>query len=235
MIKGIIKKIIYNNKSTSEKYISYLRKKGVLIGEGCRIFAPLETHIDTQNPYLLQIGNNVRITKGVTILTHDYSWSVLSEIEGNIIGGVSKVTIGNNVFIGMNSIILRGSIIGDNIIIGAGSIVSGNLLSNSVYAGNPAKRIMSIEDFYKKRCNLQISEAVDIAREYFKRTGNIPDENILREYFFIYKNRNEKLSDREIKLIKGTGREKEIMNFYRNSKPEFDGLDNFLKYCNLHR
>ena len=48
------------------------------------------------------------------------------------------VKIGDNCFIGMNSIILKGSVIGDNCIVGAGSVVSGVFPKNSVIAGNPA-------------------------------------------------------------------------------------------------
>ena len=125
--------------------------------------------IDIQNPYMIEIGNNVRITKGVTILTHDYSWSVLSGIEGDVYGAISKVCIGNNVFIGINSIILRGVTIGDNVIIGAGSVVSKDCEANGVYAGNPAKFIMSIEEFYIRRKKAQINEARQLAVTYNKK------------------------------------------------------------------
>ncbi len=51
------------------------------------------------------------------------------------------VSIGKNCFIGMNSIILKGTVIGDNSIVGAGSVVSGNFPGNVVIAGNPARII----------------------------------------------------------------------------------------------
>ena len=53
-------------------------------------------------------------------------------------------------FIGNNSILLPDTVVGDNIVIGANSIVRGVLGANSVYAGVPAKRICSIEDYYLK-------------------------------------------------------------------------------------
>lgn len=67
------------------------------------------------------------------ILTHDYSWSVLKrnprkEKQGQILSAIGPVTIGNNVFIGINSVITRNVTIGDNIIIGTGSIVTKKLL-----------------------------------------------------------------------------------------------------------
>ena len=51
------------------------------------------------------------------------------------------VKIGDNVWIGMNSIIMRGVTIGDNSIIGAGSIVTKNIPSNVIAAGSPCKVI----------------------------------------------------------------------------------------------
>lgn len=54
------------------------------------------------------------------------------------------IIIGENVWIGMNSIILKGVIIGDNSVIGAGSVVTKNVDGNCIYAGNPAKKIREI-------------------------------------------------------------------------------------------
>lgn len=51
------------------------------------------------------------------------------------------VTIGNNVFIGANAIILKGVTIGDNSVIGAGSVVTSDIETNCVATGNPAKFI----------------------------------------------------------------------------------------------
>ena len=127
-------------RATAETYIKYSRSKGVKVGENVKIFRPFNTTIDVQNPHLLTIGNDVQITGPVTILTHDYSWSVLKKKYGIIYGNQRKTVIGNNVFIGGGATILGRSHIGDNVIIGANSVVSGNVDSNSVYAGNPARK-----------------------------------------------------------------------------------------------
>ena len=77
-------------------------------------------------------------------------------LRGGIFGASGNVTIGDNVFIGMNAIITRNVTIGDNVIIGVGSIVTKDCESGYVYAGNPAHKIMSIDQFYDKRKELQL-------------------------------------------------------------------------------
>lgn len=64
-----------------------------------------------------------------------------------------KIKIGNNVHIGINSIIMPGVNIGDNVIIGVGSVVTKDIPSNSVAVGVPAKVIETIEDYYEKNKN----------------------------------------------------------------------------------
>lgn len=98
MIRGLIKRIIYGHKATSESYVAYLKSIGVKCGDYIRIFLPHDTMIDTLNP---QIGNNVVITGPVSILTHDYSVFVANQLSnGKLYGKQQPVTIGNNVFIG---------------------------------------------------------------------------------------------------------------------------------------
>ena len=50
-----------------------------------------------------------------------------------------KISIGNNVFIGINSTILLGVSISDNCIVAANSVVTKSVPKNSIVAGNPAK------------------------------------------------------------------------------------------------
>jgi len=122
-----------------------------------------------------------------------------------ISGAVGKVEIGNNVFIGRNAIIMRNTVIGDNVIIGAGSVVTKDCESNYVYAGVPAKKIMTIEEFHEKRKNLQLQEAKEVAIQYYKRTGKIPSKEILREYIFLFENR-ENIKDPVVdKVLRDSG------------------------------
>lgn len=85
-LKNICRKIIWREKASSESYIRYLRSIGVKVGEETTIYVPTKTLIDTTRPWLIDIGRNVKITQGVTILTHGYDWSVLKGVYGDVLG-----------------------------------------------------------------------------------------------------------------------------------------------------
>jgi acetyltransferase-like isoleucine patch superfamily enzyme len=115
---------------------NYLRRKGVKIGQGCKI---LTVSFSTE-PYLIEIGDGARIASGAQFITHDGSVNCFpGEVDGGIFG---KIKLGNNVFIGNNSIILLNTTIGDNCVVGAGSVVRGQFPDDSVIVGNPAKVLM---------------------------------------------------------------------------------------------
>ena len=61
--------------------LNILKKQGVKIGEDCIIYAPNKTLIDCQYPWMITIGDHVRITQGVMMITHDFSWSVLKKFS----------------------------------------------------------------------------------------------------------------------------------------------------------
>lgn len=225
MIKKIINKLIFGYKSTSESYINHLKKIGVQIGKNCHIFCPKNTCIDTNNPHLLQIGNNVKITGPTTILTHDYSICVLNHLDKKIYGKQKLTIIGDNVFLGWGCTILCGSIIGNNTIIGAGSVVSGFLEGNSIYAGNPARKICNIEEYRKKIQKNQLLEAKEIYYQYKKINFTIPPKEIFHEYFYLFSSDDSELADVFIDKLK-----EEKINF-KNEKSYFKNYNEFCKYC----
>lgn len=149
-IRQLCNKLFYPHTYSSAAYVAYLKECGVSIGEGTWFVKPKNTSVDVQNADFIEIGENVCITDGVTILAHDWSYSVIARAFNDAPGQQKITHIGNNVFIGTHAIILMGADIGDNVIIGAGSVVTGKVEDNSVYAGNPAKKICSLTTHYKK-------------------------------------------------------------------------------------
>ncbi len=208
IFRKFILRVIYGSRSNNDLFIKFLNNIGVYVGEGTVFYEPTTNIIDVQNPKLLSFGKNVRITSGVKILTHDYSWSVLAGVYGECLGGVAPVKIGNNVFIGIDSIVTAGVTIGDNVIIGAGSVVTKDCESDSVYAGVPAKKIMTLDEYYlKKKSN--VSENINRILDIVGDTPNMKS-HYLREYAFFD---NSIIADRE-KLMNDTGYSDKIKVFY---------------------
>ena len=123
VVRKVYNKLLVNN----EGYLKYLRSCGVTIGEDVTFHCPGDTHVDITDPHLLTIGDHVNLTGPITILTHDYGWSVVKGKTGEILGNEKPVTIGNNVFVGWGATILCGTTIEDNVIIGAHAVVSGHI------------------------------------------------------------------------------------------------------------
>ena len=152
------------------------------VGTGTFFYDPKHNPVDDTSFNYIEIGDYCQITRGVIILGHDYSYSVLGNIFNDLPRPQKKTIIGNNVFIGMNSIILMGSVIGDNVIIGSGSIVCGKIESNSVYGGNPARKICSIEEYYCKCINNFESSAKIYINGFINRYGRMPTYNEMGAY-----------------------------------------------------
>ena len=88
----------------------------------------------------VRIGNECLI--GADVMICDTDFHPLESLDRRYSNdGVksASVDIGDNVFIGARSIILKGVTIGNNSVIGAGSVVSSNIPANAVAAGNPCK------------------------------------------------------------------------------------------------
>ncbi len=235
LIKDIYRKLRFGHKATSEDYVNYLRSLGMSIGEDVFFYAPLKTLEDTQYPWQISIGNHVKITQGVILLTHDYSWSVMKRVEsdgqrGCILGASGNLTIGNNVFIGMNAIVLRGVTIGNDVIIGAGSVVAKDCESGWVYAGNPAKKIISIQDYLKKRQGAQLREAKELWVSYKNRYGKRPTREVFHEYFMLFES-PESLDEKQIEKMKLCGNYEDSIDYMNNHKAPFCSFEEFALYC----
>ena len=139
-IKRKMLKIVRGYVTTEE-----LIERGMIVGKNFNRTKNVEIDMFS---WAIEIGDDVTIGPGSTILTHDASMRKTLGIYK-----IGHVKIGNRVFIGANSIILPGVTIGDNVVIAAGSVVCKDIPSNCVCAGNPAKLICSIEDYFNKHKN----------------------------------------------------------------------------------
>ena len=145
---GIIKQYL-DRKKIHNDAAAYWRERGAKIGKDCDInpYANLGSE-----PYLIEIGDHVRVCHKVEIYTHDGGlWVIRDYKEGCKGADIFKpVKIGNNVHIGPESKIMPGVEIGDNVIIGVGAVVTKNIPNNSIAVGTPARVIESIDEYYEK-------------------------------------------------------------------------------------
>jgi acetyltransferase-like isoleucine patch superfamily enzyme len=167
-----IKNILSSIKFSSISSLDVVGKSPLIHGKG-KIIAgknlslrsvstPIELYADKEARII--IGDNVRINNGAIVsaqkeivignntliadqtIIYDTDWHGFDGKKTKI----SPIRIGNNVWIGTRSIILKGVQIGDNSIIGAGSLITKNIPENSLFAGNPAKFIRNTNGY----CNL---------------------------------------------------------------------------------
>lgn len=89
----------------------------------------------------IKIGNNVLIGAGCTIMDNDSHNSDHTKREQNIIPS-RPISIEDNVFIGLQCVILKGVTIGKNSVIGANSVVFNSIPENSIAVGNPCKVVI---------------------------------------------------------------------------------------------
>lgn len=181
---SIIQKHRWNRK------IKRLRAGGAEIGKNIAWFSN-DIVVDESRPYLLHIGDYCKVTKGCVILTHDYSLSVMRRVYGVWIGEGQSTFIGDNCFIGMNSIVLMGSHIGNNCIVGAGSIVHGYFPDNVVIAGSPARVICTLQEHYEKRLKATAFEAKECALQFKRRLKSDPSPKDLIAFRFLFSPRTE--------------------------------------------
>ncbi len=97
----------------------------------------------------IKIGNYTRIGANCKIIDNDFHPIELEFRHRGLNEQYTRrapIVIGDDCFIGMNSIILKGTTLGNNVIVGAGSVVHGSFPNNCVIAGNPAKIIKELDE-----------------------------------------------------------------------------------------
>jgi acetyltransferase-like isoleucine patch superfamily enzyme len=124
----------------------YAKRIGVNIGKNPHFYGRVEWGSE---PWIITIGDNVHITGGCKFIAHDGGTLIFRDRVPDL--EITKpITVGNNVYIGEDSLILLGVHIGSNVVIGARSVVTRDIPENSVAAGVPARVIKSSEEYFKK-------------------------------------------------------------------------------------
>lgn len=154
-LEGEIPEISGNGKIVLGNDVIIGRRNSWFVGFSCSTNAEVtignNTRIGYQNilaaATAIRIGDNVRFASNVCIFdnpSHPIEPSRRSEPFR--LDEAAPVTIGNNVWIGMNCFVMKGVSIGDNSVIAAGSIVTRSIPANCLAAGAPAKVIRSIAE-----------------------------------------------------------------------------------------
>ena len=126
-----------------QRSIMVARYGGIIeIGDGFGISG--STIYSTES---ITIGKNATIGANCKIIDNDFHPLDPEQRRLNLNEEHTKrapIVIGDNCFIGMNSIILKGTTLGNNVVVGAGSVVHGTFPDNCIIAGNPARIIRHI-------------------------------------------------------------------------------------------
>lgn len=125
--------------------LGYARSIGVRLGSNVTFYGMHPGMFGTE-PWLITIGNDVYITAGCQFITHDGGTLILRKQVPDL-ELTAPITIGNDVYLGIRTVILPGVSIGNHCIIGAGSIVSRSIPDNCVAAGVPARVIRSTDEY----------------------------------------------------------------------------------------
>lgn len=110
---------------------------GVKMNNPFSTFIGKDVIFDTVHPEDINIGENCVITSGTVLLSHfvDHEWNDNNHMTRG------KINIANNVFIGMNTVIVKSINIGNGAIIGANSVLTKDIPPYTIWGGNPAVQI----------------------------------------------------------------------------------------------
>ena len=122
----------------------YAMKVGVNIGKHCLI----ATKSWGTEPYLIKIGDNVQVTKGVRFFTHGGGHAIRHQYPDFDVFG--KIYVEDRAYIGSNSLIMPGVTIGEGAIVAAGSVVTKSVPKYTVVGGNPARVLCTVEEYVRK-------------------------------------------------------------------------------------
>ncbi len=159
MLKRLLFELKYRRADPYQRAELYRRFYNIKMGKDCKFFGKADFGSE---PYLIELGNRVMLSDKVAFFTHDGGVQVLTNLGyANNADSFGRIKISNNVFIGRGATILKDVEVGENVVIGAGAVVTKDCQPNSVYAGVPARRIKSIDEYYEG-CKDTLVETADI-------------------------------------------------------------------------
>lgn len=152
------------NKSVIDYRCDIPKAKGVILGDKTIIYKCVTFYNIGHGQ--LKLGNRSHIAPYAYILTKDNNIIIGDDVaigpycsffcHSNSLTSTDglfresyiddDITIGNNVFIGAQTVLTAGTEIGDNVAVGANSVVKGKLESGYLYAGSPVKKIRKLKD-----------------------------------------------------------------------------------------
>lgn len=143
ILKGLLGYLAYITVYPSSLAPLIHKIRGVKIRHVNKVYIAPNVLIDSIYPEMLTIEDHVYLTRGVKILCHINYTPPLQKLIGAE-NSVKPVRIGYGAFVGVNSIILPGVTIGECSIIASGAVVTKDVLSYTIVAGNPAKKIGTV-------------------------------------------------------------------------------------------
>lgn len=119
----------------------FYRMRGIRIGRRVQIVQGC--FLEESRPWLITIEDDVRISAGATIITHDM---VYSNMDWTIPYRYGEVVLKARCIIGPRSVILPGVTVGEGALVAAGAVVVKDVPPRTVVAGPAATHLMNLDD-----------------------------------------------------------------------------------------
>ena len=146
-----------------EERLAVIKELFGQIGEDCTVYpgfhcdngkhiqignhAFINYNVSIMDRGMVTIGDNVLLAPNVVITTSNHPLDIQMRRES--LGLAGPVTIGNDVWIGANAVVLPGVTIGNNVVVAAGAVVTKDVRDNTLVAGVPARKIRDLDKTLK--------------------------------------------------------------------------------------
>ncbi len=148
MLVGLLKGL-WNRVRVKRDPAAFFRSQGAQVGERCRFISPQQGTLGGE-PWLVSLGNHVTVTSEVRFITHDGGVWVFRD-EHPEVELYGRITVGDNVFLGLGCTLMPGVTIGDNAIVAARAVVTRDVPAGTIVGGIPAVPLGTIEAYWEKR------------------------------------------------------------------------------------